>query len=324
MPDVDLNLLPALDALLAEGSVVGAARRLGMSTSAMSRTLARLRATTGDQLLVRAGRRLVPTPRASELRERVPAVSREALALLSPAEAELDLKALEHTFTIRANDSFVEAFAAGLIVAVATAAPGVRLRFSPKSDKDVARLRDGSIDLDIGVMGDTGPEVRVQALLRDGFIGAVRAAHPLLAGGKVTPELYAACEHVVASRRGHANGPVDEALAALGLARRVIAIVPSFSAVLAVARASNLVALVPESFAAFALAGAGAARTLATFPLPVRTPPITVCQMWHPRLDGDPAHRWLRGVVLDVCGPRSGKGSPETRANAPFRAIPTA
>ena len=303
MPDVDLNLLPALDALLAEGSVVGAARRLGISASAMSRTLTRLRAATGDQLLVRAGRRLVATPRACQLRERVHGVSLEALALLRPAKSDLDLATLARTFTIRADDGFVDAFAAGLIVAVATAGPDVRLRFAPKPEKDVASLRDGSIDLEIGVMGDTGPEVRVQALLRDRFVGAVRATHPLVATGELTPERYAGCTHVVTSRRGRATGPVDEALATFGLTRKVVAVVPSFSAALAVARASDMVALVPASFARFALADPAAAPALATFPLPVRTPPITVCQMWHPRLDADPAHRWLRSLVLDLCRP---------------------
>src|ERR1700679_618455 len=108
MADIDLNLLTSLDALLAEGSVVGAARRLGLSASAMSRTLARLRAVTGDPLLVRAGRGLVPTPHAAELRERVRNVALEAQAVLRPAVSGLDFGALERIFTIRANEGFLE------------------------------------------------------------------------------------------------------------------------------------------------------------------------------------------------------------------------
>ena len=107
MSAVDLNLLTALDALLAEGSVAGAARRLGLSASAMSRTLTRLRAATGDPLLVRAGRDLVPTPYAEELRDRVRQTATDALAVLRPATAMPDLSGLERTFTIRANDGFV-------------------------------------------------------------------------------------------------------------------------------------------------------------------------------------------------------------------------
>jgi DNA-binding transcriptional LysR family regulator len=248
MADIDLNLLIALDALLAEGSVVGAARRLGLSASAMSRTLARLRETTGDPLLVRAGRDMVPTPRATELRERVRDLARDAQTVLRPASASLDLAALKRSFTIRSNDGFVEVFAAQLVAAVTAAAPNVRLHFAPKPDKTVRALREGMIDLEVGVPGESGPEVRLQTLFRDHFVGAVRDGHPLVEKGKITPERYAAFGHVVVSRRGFAKGPVDEALAALGLRRTVVAVVPSFRAALAVASASDLVALVTGSF----------------------------------------------------------------------------
>lgn len=290
MPEADLNLLVALDALLADGSVAGAARRLGLSASAMSRTLARLRAATGDPLLVRAGRGLVPTPRAAELRDRVQDLAQEAQAMLQPA-AGLDLATLDRTFTIRANEAFLEQFAACIVAAVTAAAPGVRLRFAPKPDKGVQPLRQGLVDLDIGVLGETGPEVRIQALFRDRFIGAVRAGHAL-ASGSVTPERYAAYGHVVTSRPGHMSGPVDVALAALGLTRLVVAVVPGFPASLAIARASDLVALVPEHLTAAARAG------MCSFPLPVQTEAITVSQMWHPRQDADPAHCWLRSLVV--------------------------
>src|SRR5476649_2291166 len=108
MADIDLNLLIALDALLAEGSVVGAARRLGLSASAMSRALARLRTATGDPLLVRAGRGMVPTPHATELRERVRNLAHDAQAVLRPVVTSLALAELQRTFTIRSNDGFVE------------------------------------------------------------------------------------------------------------------------------------------------------------------------------------------------------------------------
>lgn len=198
MPDADLNLLSALDVLLAEGSVAGAARRLGLSPSAMSRTLARLRAATGDPLLVRAGRHMVPTPHAAGLRERVRELARDAHAVLRPAAAGLDLATLKRSFTIRSSEGFVEIFAARLVAAASAAAPQVCLRFAPKPDKDVRALREGEVDLEIGVLGKSGPEVRLQALFRDRFVGAVRAGHPLLGQGEITPERYAACGHVVA------------------------------------------------------------------------------------------------------------------------------
>ncbi len=155
--DTELNLLTALDALLAAGSVAGAARRLGPSASAMNRTLARLRAATGDPLLVRAGKGMVPTPRAVGLRERVHDLTIEAQAVLRPAAASLDLAALERTFAIRASDGFVEIFAARLGAAATAVAPNARLRFAAKPDKNVGALREGTIDLEIGVLGPSGP-----------------------------------------------------------------------------------------------------------------------------------------------------------------------
>ena len=308
MSGPDLNLLAALDALLAQGSVAGAARVLGLSDSAMSRTLLRLRRATGDPLLVRAGRGLVPTPHALALRERVRALAAEARAVLQPAARDLDLTALERVFTIRANEGFVETFAARFARAVTAAAPGVRIAFAPKPDKDVRFLREGLVDLEVGVLGETGPEVMIQALFEDRFVGVVRPDHPLLAGA-VTAARYAACDHVVASRRGRMRGPVDDALAGLGLERRVSLVVPSFPAALAVAAASDLVGLVTRSFvrAGHPDPAGAAALPVRAFALPVATPPITVSQMWHPRADADPAHRWLRGMVLSVCRAEPGR-----------------
>src|SRR4051794_26512697 len=148
----DLNLLVTLDVLLAEGSVARAAQRLRLSPSAMSRALARLRATTGDPLLVRAGRGLVPTPRAIELRERVRQLVQDCEAVLRPAE-KLDLERLVRTFTLRTSEGFVENFGPELIARVSEAAPGVRLRFVQKLDKDSAALRDATVDLETGVVG---------------------------------------------------------------------------------------------------------------------------------------------------------------------------
>jgi DNA-binding transcriptional LysR family regulator len=295
MPEPDLNLLAALDALLAESSVIGAARRLGLSASAMSRTLIRLRDATGDPLLVRAGRDMVLTPYAEGLRERAREALHDARNVLGPSTADVDYSTLRRTFTIRANDGFVEAFGSSLIAETTAIAPHVRLFFVPKPQKTAAHLRDGSVDLEVGVQGGMGPEVRVQALFRDRFVGVVRKGHPLERDGNVTAEQYVAFGHVVASRRGEPHGPVDEALAALGLERTIVAVVPSFPAALAVARTSDLIALVPASFVGMRRDSAFA------FELPVETGTITVSQMWHPRLDADAVHRWLRQRVLSVC-----------------------
>jgi DNA-binding transcriptional LysR family regulator len=290
----DLNLLVTLDVLLAEGNVAAAARRLRLSPSAMSRALARLRETTGDPLLVRAGRGLVATPRALELRERVAQLVQDSEEVLRPETAP-DLAQLVRTFTLRTSEGFVENFGAALVERVAREAPGVLLRFVQKADKDSAPLREGSVDLETGVVGAAmGPEVRAQALFRDRFIGVVRIGHPLCKGA-MTAERYADARHIGISRRGQDRGPIDQALEGLGLQRRLATIVGGFATALALARASDMVATVPERHTASLREG------MHGFALPVPVPEITVSLFWHPRLQADPAHRWLRALVQEVC-----------------------
>lgn len=297
MSQPDFNLLQTLDVLLAEGNVARAARRLHLSPSAMSRALARLRETTGDPLLVRAGRGLVPTPRALELRERVGALVQEAGAVLRPAAA-LDLGRLERRFILRSREGFVESFGAALIARVAAEAPGVCLCFQPKPDKDNTLLREGAVDLETGVVGSsTGPEMMTQALFCDRFIGVVRAGHPL-AEGEMTPARYAAGGHILVSRLRPQRSAVDEALEAGGQERRVVTIVGGFAAALALARDTDLIATVPERHSGPLRAG------MHSFALPLALPDFTVSLIWHPRLHADPAHRWLRGCVREVCGER--------------------
>ena len=284
MATPDLNLLVTLDVLLMEGSVARAARRLRLSPSATSRALARLRETTGDPLLVRAGRGLVPTPRALELRERVGQLVQDAEAVLRPAE-KINLKQLVRTFTLGTREGFVENFGPDLIARVGEEAPGVRLCFVQKTSKESTSLRDRTVDLETGVVGKTtGPEVRAQALFRDRFIGVVRMGHAL-SQAKITPSRYAKGRHIGVSPRDLDKGPIDEALKPFGLEREIVTIVGSFSAVLALARASDLIATVPERHTGNLRAG------MHSFRLPVSTPEVTVSLLWHPRLDADPAHR---------------------------------
>ncbi|WP_454907953.1 LysR family transcriptional regulator [Variovorax gossypii] len=301
MDNLDLNLLPVLDALLAEGSVTGAARRLGLSASAMSRALARLRSATGDPLLVRAGSRLVPTPRAIAMRDQVRDVARDARTLLSPQVTEVDFAALERTFVVRANEGFVGLLAPSLVSAVVGTAPHVQLRFVSRPIKDANSLREGQVDLEIGVLGNSAPEVRTRSLFRDRFVGVTRAGHPLLAS-PVTPATFAACQHVVASRKAAFEGPVDLALAQLGLRRRIVAVVNGFPEAVRIAHESDVIAQVPRSLLCARLPGALAlAQGLTVFELPVVVPEIVISAMWHPRLDADPAHCWLRETFVTVC-----------------------
>lgn len=290
----DLNLLRTLDVLLEEGSVTKAARKLRLSPSAMSRTLARLRQVTGDQLLVRAGRGLVPTVRAIEVRDEVRDLVERAEILLRPQRG-LNLSTLKRTFTLRTSDGFAETFGQRLIRKVHDEAPGVQLRFVRKLDKASLGLRDGSIDLETGVVaGAISPEIRAQSLFTDRYIGVVSNRHPL-ARRKPTPEDYSGWPHVVTSRPGLDLGHVDEMLAEIGLRRNVMTTVDGFATALALARGSELIATVPEVHTAALREG------MHSFSVPLPAKDFTLSLLWHPRLDGDPAHRWLRDAVRGAC-----------------------
>jgi DNA-binding transcriptional LysR family regulator len=269
----------------------------------VSRTLGRLRAATGDALLVRNGREMVPTAHALALRDEV----RRAAAILEPAR-ELDLARLERTFTVRANDVLLAAFAPGLLEVVARDAPGVGLRLlgeNPDDDKNLAR---GEVDLDVGSLPDRPASIASHVIGTDEMALVVRSGHPL-AGTAPTIGQFADAVHIVVSRRGRLHGPVDAVLEAHGLHRRVAAALPSFGAALAIVEASDMVCVLPRRL------GVPDGRALAplALPFPLRSVPAVVS--WHHRHDSDPAHQWLRGVVTEVVSMRLGlaRGEPERR-----------
>ena len=295
----DFNLLVTLDVLLSEGSVAGAARRLRLSPSAMSRSLARLREVTGDPLLVRAGRRLVPTPRALELRTEVGAIVDGARAILRPAE-QLDLARLDRRFVLRTSEGFAETFGPRLIAEIRGAAPGVTLQFVAKPDKESAPLRDGEVDIETGVIDETtAPEMRALPLFEDHWVGVARSGHPMLAA-EVDVAAYGAAEHIQILRRGLHSSEVDDAAAANGATRRIGVVVNGFAAAISLARDTHFIATVPE------LHTGGLRRGVASFPLPFALAGFTLSMLWHPRMDGDLAHRWLRTALRKACVPRRG------------------
>jgi len=286
---MDLNLLTALNVLLAEGSVTGAAQKLGLSVSAMSRTLTRLRNSTGDPLLVRAGRKLVLTPHAAALRDRVHSVTTEARSVLGPARTDLDVASLEITFTVRGGESFVEMLSSALVATITKAAPRARLRFVPKHDTDPYGLREGQIDLEIGRRVTSGPEVCTRLLFRDKYVAVARSGHPIFAaGGKG----LAACGYVVSAQPLEGFDP--------GQAVRVV--VPGFPDAIRVASDSDLVAIVPQSSLGNALVKDQATRLgVRSFDIPGRVANFPIFAMWHPRLDADAAQRWFRQQVFALC-----------------------
>ncbi|MGG4604080.1 LysR family transcriptional regulator [Paenalcaligenes sp. Me131] len=294
----DLNLLHALDALLEEGSVIGAARRMNLSPPAMSRTLGRIRDTLGDPVFVQAGRKLVPTPRALELREQVSAAVKQASQLLSSA-TDVDLKTLDRRFNVRANDMFVGLHSGRLLEAMAVDMPRAMLRFSPEEDDvDDEALRSGRIDLFISASRKLGPEIRVQPLFTSTFVGIAREDHPIFEDD-ITPERFIRWGHIGVSRRGKFFGPIDTALEELGLSRHVSLVVPTPYTAFFALQDSDLLLLLPESLARSAVR---AGLRIKLFDIPVALETVVFTQAWHPRLQSDPAHQWLRRTIRALCG----------------------
>jgi DNA-binding transcriptional LysR family regulator len=192
MPPLDFNLLIALDALLQEASVSRAAKRVGLSTPAMSHALARLRERLKDPVLVRSGRSMQATPRATAMKDEVHALVAYVLTMLGDA-VDRNLR---------------------------QEAPRVRLRFVPNSAEDIADLRDGRADLAVGIYGELPSELRTRSLLTDRFVCVVRRGHPVIKSG-LTVEAFAGLEHVQVAPRGKPGGYIDDVLRAKGLERRV-------------------------------------------------------------------------------------------------------
>jgi DNA-binding transcriptional LysR family regulator len=286
---IDLNLIEALDALLAENSVTKAAARLHTSAPAMSRALARLRRVFDDPLLVRAGRDLVPTPRALELRGEVHAIATRARALFAPSTTA-DPRTAVRMFDLQVTDMLSTTFIPSLIDDLREQAPGISLRLRPENLEDTPALREGLVDLEIGSIRPGDSEIHSEALVTETLIGAVRPGHPLAKVKKVTPRRFAEADHIVVSRRGRAHGPIDEQLAELGLSRRVVAVVPTFASALFLASETDVVCIAPARLARRMLDVLG----LRTFPIPFALPSVTVGMAWHPRNHHDRTHQLLR------------------------------
>ncbi|MFF1406149.1 LysR family transcriptional regulator [Streptomyces sp. NPDC058294] len=291
---LDLNLLTALDALLEEGSVAGAAARLHVTAPAMSRSLGRIRKATGDQILVRTGRSMVPTPRALAIRAQVHALVQQAHQLLS-AQQEVDLAALERVFTVRWHDALTTACGTALITAVHRQAPGVQLRLPAESGTDTPELRRGEVDLESSSGRPTLPDIRHRLVGRDQLVVAVRPGHPLTEG-PLSIERYAAAEHLTVSRRGRLRDPVDDALTARGRERRVVATGPTLAFALQLAPETDLVLTLPDAVTRAARDRLG----LITLPLPLQMPAVPLYLLWHQRHDDDRAHTWLRDLATET------------------------
>lgn len=304
MKRVDLNLLPVLDAILRTHSVSQAAAAVGLSKPAASHALARIRDQLGDPILVRAGQSWVLTERARTLAPRVQAALAEARGVLS-AERPFEAKTLRREFRIHATDQMLSLLGLAIGHAVSAEAPHVALRFLPLAGDEAGALR-GELDLALGVFHDLPPEVRTQTLFEDRYVCVVRVEHATIRG-KLTLDQYLAQRHVVIAPRGTAGSTVDAALAARKLARRAVRFVPYYASALEFVAASDCIATMSERLARHHAARYG----LQLLAPPLELPRCAGAQVWHPRLDAEPAHAWLRRLVA-----RLAKSLPGARPRA--------
>lgn len=307
MEPSDLGLLVTLDALLQEGSVTRAARRVGLSTPAMSHALARIRERLGDPLLVRSGRGMLLTPRAEALKPRVHAVVNEARHTLEP-ERPFVARELSRTFVVHVTDYVLTVLGLAVDRLLREEAPGACVRFAPNTPDDPALLRDGGADLAVGIYGDLPQEMRSRQLLTDRFVCVVRRDHPV-ATRRLTLEQFVRLAHIQIAPRGRPGGYLDDVLRQQGLARRVARAVPYFVTALQLTAQTDYVLTVSERIARKLAPTFG----LVVLEVPVELRPYALSLVWHPRFDGDPGHRFLRDVFTRAARESAGEQHPAPR-----------
>jgi DNA-binding transcriptional LysR family regulator len=293
LSSMNLNHLVALDALLSEGSVAKAARRVGISASALSHTLATLRETFDDPLLVRGRDGMSLSPRAQQLA----APLREALRGIErildqgpgfvPATTTRELR-------IATGDFVAARLAAELLAQMAARSPGAKLSVRPL---DLSRCLDmlerGEVDLVLGPHLDAGESVEIEPWTEEPFVCCVRKDHPTVHGDEIDLDTYSSLDHILVSPTGTGSAWVDRALADRGFGRRVVCRVPSFLVAPMIVAESDLVLTAPRSAVAPFVAGLGL-RLLAP---PLELPALKLYASWHRRDTDDPGHRWFRTLI---------------------------
>lgn len=303
---LDLNLLRVFDEIMAERSLTRAAHKLALTQPAVSNALRRLREVLGDDLVQRSGQGMAPTPRGLALWPAVRDALRQLEALLAPGDfvpAEAT-----NTFVLAMADATAADLMPGLVAVMAREAPGVSVRVLPLTTRDPRRLLDDeAADLAIGyfpaVLADL--TARAQAGEAVGFahhrhydgeyVCVMRRGHPL-SRGPLTLERYRSARHLLVSFSGRPYGFVDEALASLGLQRRVVVTVNQFFTGGRVVASSDLLAVLPRHFVPVT----GMGDALVVRELPLAMPTVHVDALWHQRHQHLAAHQWLRGALVQV------------------------
>lgn len=300
---LDLNLLKVFDVVMSERSLTRAAEQLALTQPAVSNALRRLREALGDELLVRKGRTLEPTPRAETLWPAVRACLQQLQASLAPPD--FDAASASSTFVLTMADATAAEVMPGLLATITARAPGVSLRVVPLTTRDPRLLlEDGQADLALGHFPSvlTDLTARAQAgeapgflhhrLFSGDYVCVMRKGHPL-AREPLTLERFCDARHMLVSFSGRAYGFIDEALAALDQRRRVVLTVNQFFTASKVVTQSDVLTVLPRHFVGVT----GFAEEFVLRELPFPVPPIQVDALWHLRKDADQAHAWLRAQI---------------------------
>jgi len=300
---LDLNLLKVFDVVMSERSLTRAAHLLSLTQPAVSNALRRLRDALGDELLVRKGRNLEPTPRGQELWLAVRDTLKRLQTALEPSVFEAS--DANTTFVLTMADATAAELMPPLVALITEQAPGISLRVVPLTTRDPRRLlEEGHADLAIGnfpaVMTDLAARAQSgeavsflhHRLFQGDYVCVMRRGHPL-AKGPFTLDRYCSARHMLVSFSGRAHGFIDEALAVLGRRRRVVLTVNQFFTAGKVVTHSDLLTVLPRHFVNVT----GFADQLVLRELPLAPLTIQVDALWHQRQDSSSAHAWLRARV---------------------------
>jgi DNA-binding transcriptional LysR family regulator len=308
--DADLNLIKVLDALAREISVGRAARRLGVSPSAVSHALVRLRAMLQDPVVVRSGRSLRLTPRALALAPVAASMCEAAKGLLA-ATPDTDPTGWQDTIRILGSDYALAAWVFPALVSARTDAPGVRFAaLSLDAAEWERQLIEGAADLAIRDQQPANPKLRWITLAKERYVVVMRPDHPL-SRGRLTLDKYCRAEHALVSVGGGGfHGSVDAQLAGSGMTRNVIVSVPGFLAGIDLVRRSKLLVSIPSRLAQ------NYHGLIVSRPLPVPSPSFDVTLVWHARTDASRPHAWFRTLVRRL----SAGADPDRPAKTPVQA----
>jgi len=299
---LDLNLLRVFDAVMAEGSLTRAAATLAMTQPAVSHAMKRLRASLGDDVIVRTAHGVRPTPAAEALWPQVRAALSALRQAIAPAEFDVQRDAV--LFRLAMADATAALLVPGLVAAIEQETAAATLRVQPLTTRDPRRLLQAdAVDLALGAFPEVLPAVQAEGaesqwrhepLYDTRYVCVMRRDHPLAGPGALTLDAYCAASHLQVSFSGRSFGAVDQALAAIGRQRRSVLTVNQFFTAGRVVARSHLLTALPESF----LEATGYRAELAIAELPMTVPTVHVGMLWHLRRDADPAQRWLRERVM--------------------------